>query len=114
MDGREKMGGREKGVMAVGTVLRWRGTMAGDEELAGALSSGAMGHGSTNRRHQGIEGVQATSPRPRMRPKDTADAVVAMADGENPTGVHGWALEAMIHEFKGTGRRRGTRGSHHR
>ena len=47
-----------------------------------------------------------------MRPEDTADAVVAMASGENPAGVHGWALEAMIHEVKGTGRRRGTRGSH--
>ena len=89
MDGREKMGGREKGVMAVGTVLRWRGTMAGDEELAGALSSGAMGHGSTNRRHQGIEGVQATSPRPRMRPEDTAVAVVAMSSGGKLHGARG-------------------------
>jgi len=82
MDGREKMGGREKGVLAVGTVLRRRGTMAGDEELAGALGSGATSHNSMNRRHQGIEGVQETSPRPRMRSEDTTEVVVAMAGSE--------------------------------
>ena len=88
MDGREKMGGREKGVLVVGTVLRRWGTMAGYEELAGALGSGATGHGLTNRRHRGIEGVQATSPRPRMRPEDTTEAVVAMAGGVKLVGAH--------------------------
>ena len=48
MDGREKMGGREKGVLAVGTVLRRWATMAGDEELVGVLDSGATGHGLMN------------------------------------------------------------------
>ena len=88
MDGREKMGGREKGVLAVGTVLRRWATMAGDEELVGVLDSGATGHGSTNRRHRGIEGVQVTSPRLRMRPEDTAEAVVAMAGGVKHVGAH--------------------------
>ena len=88
MDGREKMGGREKGVLAVGTVLRRWGTMASDEELAGALGSGAMGHGSMNRGHRGREGVQETSPRPRMRPEVTAEAVVAMAGGVKLVGAH--------------------------
>ena len=88
MDGREKMGGREKGVLAVGTVLRRRGTMAGNEELAGTLGSGATGHSSTNRGHRGREEVQATSPRPRMRPEDTTKAVVAMAGGVKLVGAH--------------------------
>ena len=87
MDGRENMGGREKGVLAIKTVLRRRGTMAGDEELAGAIGSGAMGHGSMNRRHRRIEGVQATSPRLRMRPENMAEAVVAMAGGVKLVGA---------------------------
>ena len=75
-------------MLAVGTVLQRRGTMAGDEELAGALGSGATGHGSTNRGHRGREGMQATSPRPRKRPEDAADAVVAMAAGVKLVGAH--------------------------
>jgi len=43
----------------------WRGSMAGGEELAGALGTGATGHGSTNQGHRGREGVQANSPRLR-------------------------------------------------
>ena len=63
--------------------------MAGDEELTGALDSGSTGHGSTNRGHRGKEEVQATSPRPRTRSKDMADAVVAMAGGVKVHGAHG-------------------------
>ena len=78
--------------------------------------SGKQGLRAMVRRTEGAgrerEEVKAISPRPRTRSEDTADAVVAMAGGEDPAGVHGWALEAMIHEVKGTGRRRGTRGSH--
>ena len=75
-------------MLAVGTVLRQWGTMAGDEELAGTLGSGSMGHGSTNRRHWGREEVQVTSPRPSMRPEDTTEAVVAMAGGVKLVGTH--------------------------
>ena len=82
------MGGREKRVTAR-TGLRHGGTaMAGDEELAGVRGSGAMGHGLMNRGHRGREGVQATSPRPRMRPEVTAEAVVAMAGGVKLVGAH--------------------------
>ena len=70
-------------------MLPRRGTMAGDVELAGALGSGVMGHGSMNRGHRGREGVQATSARPRMRPEDTAVAVVAMAGGGKLHGARG-------------------------
>jgi len=63
--------------------------MAGDVELAGALSLGVTGHGSTNRGLRGREGVQATSARPRMRPEDTAVAVVAMAGGGKLHGARG-------------------------
>ena len=82
------MGGREKGDRRPEQWRPWRGSMAGGEELAGALGTGATGHGSTNRRHRGIEGVQATSPRPRMRPEDMAEAVVTMADGVKLVGAH--------------------------
>ena len=61
--------------------------MAGDKELAGALGSGSTGHGSMNRGHQGREGVRANSPRPRERPEDAAEAVVAMTDGEKVDGA---------------------------
>jgi len=89
MDGREKMGGREKRVTA-GTGLRHGGTaMAGVEVLAGTRGSGAMGHGSTNRGHRGREGVQATSPRPRMQTEVTAEAVVTMAGGVKLPGARG-------------------------
>ena len=63
--------------------------MAGDVELAGALGLGATGHSSTNRGQRGREGVQATSARPRMRPEDTAVAVVAMAGGGKLHGARG-------------------------
>ena len=82
------MGGREKRVMT-GTGLRHGGTaMTSDEELAGARGSGATGRGSMNRGHRGREGVQATSPRPRMRPEDTTEAVVAMAGGVKLVDAH--------------------------
>ena len=88
MDGKGKIGGREKRV-ATGTGLRHGGTaMAGVEVLAGTRGSGAMGHGSTNRGHRGREEVQATSPRPRMQPEDTTKAVVAMAGGVKLVGAH--------------------------
>ena len=88
--------------------------MACGEEVVGERETRPLGHGSMNRERQEREReeVKAISPRLRTRPEDTADAVVAMAGGENPAAIHGWALEAMIHEVKGTGRRRGTRGSH--
>ena len=63
--------------------------MAGDVELAGALGSGATGHGSMNRGHWGREGVHATSARPRMQPEDTAVAMVAMAGGGKLHGARG-------------------------
>ena len=63
--------------------------MAGDEELAGALVSGATGHGSTNRGHRGREGMQADSPRSRKRPEDAADAAVAMAGSVKLLGACG-------------------------
>ena len=81
IDGREREGGAGR--------EQWRprwGTMAGGKEVTDARGLGATGHGSTNRRHRGIEGVQATSPRPRTRSEDAADAVVAMAGGVK---VHG-------------------------
>jgi len=106
MRGRERRGvGREQ--------CRHGGAaMAAARKLAGERETRPSGHDSMNRGRRGREEVKAISPSPRTRPEDTADAVVAMASGENPAGVHGWALEAMIHEVKGTGRRRGTRGSH--
>jgi len=108
----------ERGKPMAGTVLRLGGAPWPTARRSSA--SGKQGLRAMIRRTEGIrrerererEEVKAISPRPRTRSEDTTDAVVAMASGENPAGVHGWALEAMIHEVKGTGRRRGTRGSH--
>ena len=76
-------------MLAVETVLRRRGTMAGDEELADALGSGATGHGSTNRGHRGREEVMGNPPRPRTGPEVTAEAVVTMAGGGKVDGARG-------------------------
>ena len=72
--------------------------MAGGEELTGTLGTGAMGHGSMNRGHRGREGVHANSPRPRERPENAAEAVVAMAGDAEVDGAHG--LGARGHETR--------------
>ena len=72
--------------------------MASGEELAGALGTGATGHGSMNRGHRGREGVHVNSPRPRERPKDAAEVVVAMAGGGKVDGAH--VLGARGHETR--------------
>ena len=59
--------------------------MAGGEELAGALGTWVMGHGSMNRGHRERVGVRANSPRPRERSEDAAEAMVALdGDGKVP------------------------------
>ena len=63
--------------------------MAGGEELVGARGSRPIGHGSTNRGHRGRDGVHVNSPRPRERPEDAAEAVVAMAGGGKVPGARG-------------------------
>ena len=47
-----------------------------------------------------------------MRPEDTVEVVVAMADGVKLVSAHELALEAKSYKADGTGRRRGTRGAH--
>ena len=63
--------------------------MAGGKNLASERETWPMGHGSMNRGHRGREGIHATSPRPRLQPEDTADGVVAMADGGKVPGARG-------------------------
>ena len=61
--------------------------MAYGEEVVGERETRPSGHGSMNRGRWGREEVKAISPRPRTRPEDTADAVVAMAGDAKVLGA---------------------------
>ena len=68
---------------------RGSAAIAGGEEVVGERETRPSGHGSTNHGSRGREEVKATSPRPRTRSEDVADAVVAMAGGVKLHGTHG-------------------------
>ena len=63
--------------------------IAGGEEHAGERGTRPTGHSLRIREHQGIEGVKGTTDRPIKRPKDAAEAVVAMAGDAELSGVRG-------------------------
>ena len=82
--------------------------MACGEEVVGERETRPLGHGSMNRERQvrEREEVKAILPRPRMRPEDTVDAVVAMAGGESSPAHSKMAILATIFHGKRSGRER--------
>ena len=72
--------------------------MVGGKELVDERGTRPTGHGLRIQEHRGREGVQATSYRPRRRPKDAAEAVVAMAGDAEVDGTRG--LGARGHETR--------------
>ena len=83
------MGGREKGGAGQNSGGRGGAAIAGGEEHAGEWETRPSSLCLCNREHRGREGVRANSPRPRERPEDAAEAVVAMAGGGKVPGARG-------------------------
>ena len=77
--------------------------MAGGKEVTGARGTRPTGHGLRIREHRGIAGVHATSARPRRRPKERAEAAIAMAGDVEVDGARESA--PIIHDLT-WGRRR--------
>jgi hypothetical protein len=63
--------------------------MAGGINLAGERETRPTGLSLRIVENRGREGVHANSPRPRERPEDAAEAVVAMAGDAEVDDAHG-------------------------
>ena len=102
---REESDSRNSGVRD-GTAI------AGDEEHADVIGTGATGHGLPTQEHRGRERVHTTSARPRTRLEDAVGVGAAMADGESSWAHAKQGLRATKLANNHTGRKRGGRGSH--
>ena len=81
------MGGRERKQWWPEQCGRGGAAIAGGEEHAGVIGTGATGHGSKNRGHREMAGVHAISAVPRRRSEDAVGAVTAMAGGKELHGA---------------------------
>ena len=72
--------------------------MAGDEEHADVIGTGATGHGLPTQEHRGRERVHTTSARPRTRLEDAVGVGAAMASGVKHVDARG--LGSTGHETR--------------
>jgi hypothetical protein len=87
MDGREKMGGREKRLPLPEQWRPRRHSHCRRRRARRCRGNRAYGHQTDHRDHWDDVGMMASSPRDNTRPRSGPRGVRAMADGEELTGT---------------------------